>query len=175
MLITSGGHDTVALRLATCFSNPSSLASLDNFYLWPTLKGTPFSQNPALVPFFIQGLGVLSERRRQPCLSQKFQNYLWPWIHGKLADSMAEAGNIQDEPELSCRIRKSHKMHIRAHTHNNGSVLKANERAPNMSNKLNNAVWDYKQNHKLNGHQSCWYNWMNEWGRIYKSVQENSK
>lgn len=58
MLTNLGGHNTVPLQLATCFSHPSSSASFDNFHFCRTPKWTPISQDPVPFPFFIQAVGV---------------------------------------------------------------------------------------------------------------------
>ena len=110
----------------------------------------------------------MSQRWRQPCLSQKFQNYLWPWLLRELADSRAGARNTQDVPKGCCRDRKSTKMHIcvcmRTHTHTtmgacrrHRSQLKELPMAKAreiLSNKINNVVLGYSPKHKLNGQES---------------------
>lgn len=113
------------------------------------------SQDPASVHFH----EFVRERWRQPCLRQKCQNYLWPCLLRELAGSMAGAGNIQDEPELS-NLVESQNVHAFAHTYTHitmGAYQRAQEptkRALNLSNKINNVVLHYNPKNKLNTHKS---------------------
>lgn len=145
MLITSGGHNTVPLRLATCFSNPSSSASLDNFYPCPAHKGTPFSQNPAPVPFFNQGLGVFEGQKEAPLSKPDISKLSlandpwkigWFYVFGRKYTRRAWT-ILQDHKE-------SQNVHTCAHTPTTVGVCQRAqapaERAPNVSNKLINAV-----------------------------------
>ena len=60
----------------------------------------------------------MSQKWRQCCLTQKFQNYLWPWLLGELADSRLEQeihkmslkGAIGPETLLKCTL--VHCIHI---------------------------------------------------------------